>query len=195
MLSPEQHNVIIGALLGDGNLRKRGKNTLFRTEHSDKQKDYLYWIYDLFSEFTLSEPKRSFHKGHKYATYSFTTFAHPAFNFYYDLFYKNGRKEVNEKILKQITPQSLAIWICDDGSYCNSIKDLILCTNSFSIKEHKLMQKYFLDKWGLNCSIRFRDGKYYYLSFYKKDTIKLANIIKSSMPLEQMKYKIGEKNG
>ena len=194
LLSEEQHNVIIGMLLGDGSLRKRGKNTLFRVEHSEKQKDYLFWIHDLFSEFTLSKPKSYMHKNHKYASHSFTTFAHPLFNYYYGLFYKDGRKQVNEEILNQITPQGLAMWISDDGSYCNSIKDMILCTNSFSLEEHKLMQKYFLEKWGLNCSIRFRDGKYYYLTFYKKDTGKLIDLIKDHIPVDNMRYKIGEKN-
>ena len=192
LLSEEQHNVIIGILLGDGNLRKRGKNTLFRTEHSERQKEYLFWIHDLFSEFTFSKPTSYIHKNHKYASYSVTTFAHPMFNYYYNLFYKNGRKQVNEKILDQITPQSLAMWVSDDGSYCKSIKDLILCTNSFSLEEHKLMQKYFLEKWGLHCSIRFRDGKYYYLSFYKKDTDKLIDLIKDHIPVKDMRYKIGE---
>ena len=194
MLSEEQHNVIVGMLLGDGSLRNRGKNTLFRVEHSERQRDYLFWVYNMFSEFTLSKPQRFVHKNHKYASYSFATFAHPIFNYYYDLFYKDGRKQVNEIILNQITPQGLAMWISDDGSYCNSIKDMILCTNSFSLEEHKLMQKYFLEKWGLRCSIRFRDGKYYYLTFYKKDTDRLIGLIKDHILVESMRYKVGEKN-
>ncbi|MEK6938111.1 MAG: hypothetical protein AABX04_03630 [Nanoarchaeota archaeon] len=192
LLSREQHEVLMGTVLGDGNLRKRGSNALFRVEHSEKQKEYLYWKYDLLKEFTLSEPKRDLRKNRKDATYSFTTFAHPVFNYYYNLFYTHNRKEVSTKVLEQLTPLSLAVWTCDDGSYCKSIKDLILCTNSFSLKEHQLMQRYFKRKWGLNCSVRFRDGKYYYLSFYKKDTSKLGVMIEKFIPLEKMKYKIGK---
>ncbi len=194
LLTKKQHEVLMGMLLGDGNLRQRGRNTLFRTEHSEKQKEYLFWTYRVFKEFTLSEPKKAARKHHKNNEYSFTTFAHPVFNFYLDLFYKKGRKQVTLEILKLLTPESLSVWICDDGSYSNSGKHIILCTNSFSLEEHKLMQKYFKEQWNLNCSIRFRDKKYYYLSFYKADTQKLANIIQNYIPLENLRYKIGEKN-
>ena len=194
LLTQKQHEVLMGMLLGDGNLRHRGKNTLFRTEHSEKQKEYLFWTYRLFKEFTLSEPKGVTREHHKNDEYSFTTFAHPVFNSYFELFYKNGCKRVTKEILELLTPESLSIWICDDGSYSNSGKHIILCTNSFLLNEHKIMQKYFKEKWNLNCSIRFRNQKYYYLSFYQADTKKLANIIRNYIPLENLKYKIGEKD-
>ena len=193
LLTQQQHDVITGMLLGDGNVRLRDQNSLFRVEHSERQKNYVYWTYFLFKEFTMSEPMVSSPRGHhKYSMYSFTTFVHPVFNFYHDLFYKTGTKRITKQILDMLTPQSLAVWVCDDGSYSNSGQHIILCTNCFTLEEHKLMQEYFKEKWGLNCSIRFRDGKYYYLSFYKKDTQKLISIIREFIPTQDLKYKIGE---
>jgi len=193
LLTQQQHEVLIGMLLGDGNIRLRDQNSLFRAEHSEKQKNYVYWTYSLFKEFTTSEPTISFPKGHhKYSMYSFTTFVHPVFNYYRNLFYQTGRKAVTKEILDMLTPRSLAVWVCDDGSYSNSGKQIIMCTNSFTLEEHKLMQEYFKEKWGVNCSVRFRDGKYHYLSFYKKDTQKLISIIKEFIPTQDMNYKIGE---
>lgn len=195
LLTQRQHDVLIGMLMGDGNLRLRDKNALFRVEHSEKQRGYLFWTYHLFKEFTLREPSETLRKNHKSLFYSFTTFTHPVFNYYYCLFYKNGPKMITKEILEMLTPQSLAVWICDDGSYSNSGEHIILCTNSFSLQEHKLMQRYFKEKWSLNCSIRFRDQKYYYLSFYKEDTKKLIKIIENYIPIDELRYKIGEKNG
>ncbi len=57
------------------------------------------------------------------------------------------------------------------------------------------MKEFFIEKFGLNPTIGFRDGKYYYLRFSKKDSRKLIEIIKPFIP-KGMEYKIGEaKNG
>ena len=49
----------------------------------------------------------------------FATKTHPVFNHYRILFYNSGRKKITNEILEQLNPRSLAIWICDDGSYEN----------------------------------------------------------------------------
>ena len=125
--------------------------------------------------------------------FEFSTRTHPVFNYYRNLFYGSGEKKVTKYILNELTPRGLAVWVCDDGSYCVSGKYLIMCTNSFSKEEHDLMQKYFKESWGLNVSIGFRDNKYYYLRFLKEDTRKLIKIIRPYLP-KSMLYKIGEKN-
>ena len=123
-----------------------------------------------------------------------STATHPVFNYYRRLFYSTGRKNITKEILEQLNPRSLAIWICDDGSYETRQGYIILCTNSYTLDEHKLMKEFFNEKFDLNPTIGFRDGKYYYLRFKQDDTKKLINIIKSFIP-ESMLYKIGEKNG
>jgi len=55
------------------------------------------------------------------------------------------------------------------------------------------MKKFFNEKFGLNPTIGFRDGKYYYLRFKQDDSKKLIEIVRPFIP-ESMKYKIGEKN-
>ncbi|MEK6933135.1 MAG: hypothetical protein AABW56_05080, partial [Nanoarchaeota archaeon] len=131
--------------------------------------------------------------GHNIETLELATATHYVFNYYRKLFYKNGKKIITRDILNLLNPRSLAIWICDDGSYDNRQGYIVLCTNSFTLEEHKIMQKYFREVWGLIPTIGFRDKKYYYLRFKQEDSKKLIEIIKPFIP-KFMKYKIGEKN-
>jgi len=195
ILTKEQHDILIGSGLGDSNFRNRNnKNVSFRVGHSRKQNAYLRWKFDKFKEFILKGIKVDERriKGHKREILHFSTTTHPAFNFYYKLFYKNKKKRITNKLLNYLNESSLAIWICDDGSYCKSSKNIILCTNSFSLKEHKLMKAFFKKRWDLDPTIGFRDEKYYYLKFTVADTRKLVNIIKPFIPVKDMRYKVNK---
>lgn len=195
LLTEEQHDLIIGSVLGDANIRQRDKNCCFRVSHSKKQEKYLYWKYSLLKEF-ITTPIYSYKKmlkNHIIETLDFSTFTHQVFNFYYKLIYKNGKKTVTRELLDMLNPRSLSIWICDDGSFGTKQPYIILCTNSYSLEEHNIIKKYFEEIWNLSPTIGFRDKKYYYLRFKQKDTEKLINIIRPFI-LDSMEYKIGEKN-
>ena len=122
-----------------------------------------------------------------------STKTHPLFNYYRNLFYDNGRKVIIGDMLNQLNSRSLATWICDDGSYDNRQGYIILCTNAYSLEEHQLIKKIFNDKFGLDPTIGFRDGKYYYLRFKQSDSKRLIGLIKPYIQ-PSMKYKIGEEN-
>ncbi len=192
LLSEKQHDIILGTLLGDANIRNRGKDCQFRTSHSDKQSLYLYWLEEVLEEFTNNR-FNIYERKNRLPEIYFETLVHPVFNYYFNLFYVNGRKQVSEEILSQLTPQAVAVWLCDDGSYGKKGKQIVLCTNSFTLKEHNLMKTYFEEKWEISPTIGFRDKKYYYLRFTKDDTRKLISIVKEFIP-KCMKYKIGETN-
>ncbi len=195
LLTQEEHDLMIGSLLGDASIRQRDKNSCFRVSHSVRQKSYIKWKLELLKFFTISEfsnTKRMINN-HEINMINLSTRTHYAFNYYRNLFYnKEGRKVVNMAILDGLTPRALAIWICDDGSYDNKQGYIVLCTNAFSFEEHKLMKKFFNERFSLDPTIGFRDGKYYYLRFKQKDTKKLIEIIKPFI-IDSMKYKIGEK--
>lgn len=194
LLTQEQHDILIGSGLGDGNFRDRNnKNCSFRIGHSKKQENYLGWKFERLKEFTSNGVNIAHKniKGNNIEIFQFSTFTHPVFNFYYNLFYHNNRKIVTSVLLNQLTERSLAIWICDDGSYCKSLKYIVICTNSFSLEEHNLIKDFFNKRWGLNPTIGFRDKKYYYLRFTVKDTKKLVQLIEPFIPVKEMLYKVG----
>ena len=194
LLVPErEHDLILGTLLGDASIRQREKNSCLRFSHSIRQKDYCGWKRRELNNFNISEfreVRRKIGKGFIDAV-DFSTKTHPVFNYYRNLFYKDGIKRVTKELLAQLSPRSLAIWVCDDGSYETKQGYIILCTYSFSLEEHKLLKEFFNEQFGLNPTIGFRDGKYYYLRFKKDDSKKLIEIIKPFIP-QPMLYKIGE---
>ena len=196
LMTQEEHDLVMGSLLGDASIRQREKNSCFRFTHSLKQRQYSQWKHDILKNFKISEfreVKRKFNNRIIEAM-DFATNTHPVFNYYRRLFYGSRKKVITQDILNQLNPSSLAVWVCDDGSYSNAQGYIILCTNAFSLEEHQLMKKFFKDKFGLDPTIGFRDGKYYYLRFKQGDSKKLINLIKPYLPL-CMLYKIGEKNG
>lgn len=193
LINKKEHDLIIGSLLGDSSIRQRDKNSCFRFFHSIKQKKYSIWKLKILNKFNISEFREVKRKiiNKQIHGIDFATKTHPIFNYYRNLFYKNNKKEITEKILKQINPRSLAIWICDDGSFNKKQKYITLCTNSFNLKQHRLIKEFFNKKFRLDPTIGFRDKKYYYLRFKKQDSKKLINIIKPRIPI-CMSYKIGE---
>jgi len=192
LLDQEECDLIVGSLLGDASIRQREKNSCFRVAHSIKQKEYINFKLNLLCHFHISEFQERIRKINfrEVKMIYLSTKTHAVFNYYRNLFYKNGRKVVTNEILNQITPRALTYWICDDGSYNNKQGYIILCTNSYSLEEHNLMKQFFNERFGLNPTIGFRDGKYYYLRFKQEDSKKLIEIIKPFIP-EGMKYKIG----
>ena len=192
LISQEEHDLIIGSLLGDASIRQREKNSCFRVAHSIKQENYINWKLNIIKKFKISEfNKRSRIINKRMVDMIYlSTNTHPIFNYYRNLFYKNKRKVINKEILNQINPKSLAVWICDDGSYETKQGYIILCTNAYTLEEHNLMKEFFKEKFGLDPTIGFRDKKYYYLRFKQEDSKKLIEIIKPYIP-ESMEYKIG----
>ena len=87
---------------------------------------------DNFNISEFREVKRRIREGFIHAI-DFATKTNPVFNYYRNLFYKNGKKIISEDILKQLNSRSLAIWICDDGSYNNKQGYIILCTKTIFI--------------------------------------------------------------
>lgn len=192
LITQEEHDLIIGSLMGDASIRKREKNSCFRFSHSIRQKEYSKWKLDKLINFNISEfreVKRKIRDDFIQAI-DFSTKTHPIFNYYRNLFYKSGRKEITKGILDQLNPISLAVWICDDGSYNNKQGYIILCTNSYTLDEHKIMKEFFKQKFGLDPTIGFRDKKYYYLRFKQEDSKRLIELVKPFIP-ECMLYKIG----
>lgn len=196
LLTDLQHDLIIGSTFGDANIRQREKNCMFRVGHSPKQKKYVEWKFEILKEFSTLGIKlwQRIVNDRLVSTFNFDINTHYVFNFYRKLFYdQEGNKIITRRVLEHLNPRSLAIWLCDDGSYCRTYGYIILCTNSYSLKEHNIIKKFLEEKFGLSPTIGFRDNKYYYLRFKLDDTKKLIEIVRPYIP-NCMKYKIGEEN-
>lgn len=192
-LNQTQLSVLIGSILGDGTLRvpKSGINANFKVEQGLKQKDYVFWKYEVFKEWVTTPPKISFRYDGNRQPYEkswwFRTISHPKLTLFHKLFYNFGIKNVPKNIADLLDPLALAIWIMDDGSLSKNKIDI--STYSFKLKEIKLLQWALLKKFALETNFYKDRDKGFRMYFRKTETQKLIPII-SPYIIPNLAYKI-----
>lgn len=191
----ELKDIIVGLLLGDLFIfkQKSALNVSLCFSQGLVHKEYLEHLYDLFKSYCLSAPKITDQLPHKitgkvYSCIRFQTRALPCFNYYYDLFYLEGKKVVPSNIADLLTEASLAYWICDDGSpHANG--GLRLCTNSFTIQDVTRLRDVLVSRFGLTCTIYKIQTDRYGIYITKGSMDKVRSIVKQHMA-PSMLYKI-----
>lgn len=149
MLNQIQQEILTGLMLGDGHLALHGnaKNAQLEIQRATKDKNYILYHKDIFSEFMTNKgfyernvlDKRT---NKTYGSVRLRTRALPEFTAYHDIWYKNNIKIIPTTL--QLTPLTIATWIADDGSlyyhskygkiFYNEIR-LQIATDGFSFDE------------------------------------------------------------
>ena len=189
-LNPIQRQVLVGLLLGDGHLRgdnRKGKRALaysLTCLQSDKHKEYVLHLYEIFKEFVVQPPRYyeftdPRNPGKIYKRWSFSTTMQGCFRFYGQQFYSDHNaitplkchsndltqrrrvKRVTTLISRLLTPRSLAYWYMDDGAAKWQGKSLGVryCTDNFTKKEVDLLVECLQNKFSLQCTIQKKDGR------------------------------------
>ena len=116
LLSAMQVQVILGALMGDGNLskpiRRDDASARFRMGHGAKQAAYLDWKVSLLANIPHAKSVNA--KGAVFA--DFTPLAELA-ELRETVYFGDGKKHLTWDYLKSLTPLALAIWYMDDGCF------------------------------------------------------------------------------
>jgi recombination protein RecA len=111
-LNPSQEQIILGSLLGDGNIRKQCEQTAyFREEHGPKQVGYIKWLANALGDL-ISNVNLKTNRGNALLE-SRTLLSLGDLS---NLFYPKGQKLVPQEIVSKVGPQALAVWYCGDGS-------------------------------------------------------------------------------
>lgn len=194
----KEGQALIGLLLGDGwlirNKSKSGtlNNTRFCFAQSVINTDYFMFVYNIFKPYCLG-PFYQFNKFSKltgpYSGLQFNTLVFPCINFYHDIFYKQGKKQVPLNIIDYLTPISLAFWISDDGSYHVRDHILILCTDGFTESGVDLLIDALKNKFGLKCR-KEKGNSGYRIIILKSSMDKLRDMVLEYMD-PSMYYKLG----
>lgn len=189
-LTREQKELIMGTMLGDGHIAKHGKYARLMISHCEKQKELTeykaYRLNPLALPIVEAIDKR---KNYKY--YNFNTVTHHELDQIRSWYYTDSKKIVPDNIISWLTPLALSVWIMDDGTLNNRV-NMRISTDSFSEKEnYKLLEvlKILYDVNGKVCEYQRRGNKYYYLSFNKRNSIILSNVVRPYI-IPCMKYKI-----
>ncbi|WP_067972239.1 intein-containing recombinase RecA [Mycolicibacter icosiumassiliensis] len=122
LLSDQQFQVVLGSLMGDGNLspNRRDRNGVrFRLGHGAKQVEYLQWKTALMGN--IGHSVRENAKG---ATFVDFTPLPELGELQRAVYLGDGKKFLSEDYLKALTPLALAIWYMDDGSFTLRSKGL-----------------------------------------------------------------------
>ena len=116
LLSEQQIQVILGALMGDGALSKPvrtdDESARFRMGHGAKQAAYLDWKISLLEN--IQHVRTTNAKGAVFA--DFTPLAELS-ELREAVYFGDGKKHLTWEYLKSLTPLALAIWYMDDGSF------------------------------------------------------------------------------
>lgn len=192
MLTDQQEQILVGSLLGDGRLECRSQSgtARFRIHHADSQHELVLWKYKHFQELVHRAPwstdwldRRS---GRSYRSWFFHTETTALFTPMWKRFYRDGRKEIPHDIVLDLTPQALAVWIMDDG--CRDDETIILNTQSFTLKEQKLLLKALSERYGIQGTIN-RDRMNYRLRFAAEPSKKLSRLVRPYI-VESLQAKI-----
>ena len=112
-LSDQQWQVVLGSLLGDGDLSpNRRHGVRFRLGHGAKQVDYLDWKVSLLGNIGCS--RRQDARGAAFADFS----PLPELGeLQRTVYLGDGKRHITWDYLKALTPLALAIWFMDDGTF------------------------------------------------------------------------------
>jgi AAA+ ATPase superfamily predicted ATPase len=190
----KQREAVIGMLLGDAWIQKTGKrNARLRLEHSIKQKEYIFWKYELLKNYMQSAPKLTkrynpiWKKTYHY--YRCQSLSSPEFGKLHRIFYKESRKIIPEKIKKFLSsPLTLAIWYMDDGYYYSRDKVCYIYLNKCEKDELQIIEEAFEESCKL--ALKFLNKKGLpVIHFDSKEAKKLAQIVKPYI-IPSMQYKL-----
>lgn len=116
IINEKSKEVLVGSLLGDGNIRKTSLNgnCSYQITQSINKIGYILHQSKLLSHYCTQLPSiRRVKKGHDYI--QLYTRSLVCMNNIYNMFYKKGKKVVPTNIEEYITPLSLATWAQEDG--------------------------------------------------------------------------------
>ena len=202
-LSPQQWQVVLGGLMGDGALspsRTAGSlGTRFRMGHGAAQLEYLEWKASLFGNIVQSRTTNA--RGAGFVDLTPLPELAPIREAVY---WGDGHKYLSYDYLKALTPLALAVWYMDDGSFSNRSKQLQertrngsgrseICVQALSPGSRERLLEVLAGQFDLHPTLSERGArKQAVLSFAKEETAKLHEVVAPYIH-PSMQYKLLER--
>ncbi|SHH69765.1 LAGLIDADG DNA endonuclease family protein [Caloranaerobacter azorensis DSM 13643] len=197
-LNQIQRNILVGSVLGDGNLSLygRSKNAHYREHGSNKQIPYRKWKAQMLSQLDFKFSKN----GKLYSP------SHPIYTNLYNEFYNNKVKTITKENIKLLDhPIGLACLYMDDGSLVLNVSankksnkiyitpHVYLYSLNFTMEENIILKNHIKEQFGIEFKLKKRpDGNNYILEIGKRNELmKFINLIKPYVEqIHCMTYKI-----
>ena len=165
-LSETQWQVILGSIMGDGNLskpvRKTDSSARFRLGHGAKQAAYLDWKVSLLGNIPHCRTENA--KGAVFADFTPLSELGELREIVYQ---GDGKRHLSWDYLKKLTPLALAVWYMDDGCFTlrsKGVQDrtqggsgrIEICLEAMSPGSRERIIEYLRDTHGLDVRLRER---------------------------------------
>jgi recombination protein RecA len=169
LLSPSQWQLILGSLMGDGNLsrpvRREDHSARFRMGHGAKQAAYLDWKLSLLANVPHTRTVNA--KGAVFGDFTPLTELSELREVVY---FGDGKKHLSWDYLKKLTPFALAVWYMDDGCFTVRSKGvqertqggsgrIEICVEAMSPGSRERLAQYLRDTHGLDVRLRIRGAQ------------------------------------
>lgn len=180
----DMKDLVFGSLLGDLHSQKIegvNRHAYIRAEQGIKQKDYLYFKYNILKSICKSVPKKYSNR-----SYYFQSKGHKELNRYYEMFYGTGKKIIPKEFEEEITNKALLYWILDDGTKSGTSFEVTV--DGYSIEDCERVVDVLKRKFDYNIKIRLRSSKGHSLRFSSESAIKFLESVKGAIP-QSMFYK------
>jgi hypothetical protein len=210
-LTQEQKDLLVGTLLGDGNLQTEtsGRIWRYRALHKAKDVNYLQYKYKILKNFCQSPPIYGSiydtRTGKTYERWYFNTTVQNSFRYYGNLYYtkhpNSNRmiKDVPLNIEQILTPRAVAYWYMDDGSlkWLGKSNAMRICTESFSETGVKRLQKALKNLYNIEtqlvCKTNNKKFVGYRLAINESNSTAFRNLIRPYL-IPPMGYKVSDGN-
>lgn len=139
-------------MLGDGYIKKMSKNgnSMIQFNQGYIHLAYILFLFQFLAPLCTHYPSLVQRRDGSFYLQMYTRCLF-CLNQIFDLFIINGVKTIPANIADYLTPRSLAFWFMDDGSLAES--GLYLNTQSYSIREHLILQQALKSKFDLDTKI------------------------------------------
>jgi len=187
-LSTQQWQVILGGIMGDGNLspavRRDSASARFRMGHGAKQIEYLDWKASLLGNIAQSRTVNS-----KGAAFVDLTPLAELSELRQVVYFGDGKRHITEEYLKALTPLAVAIWYMDDGTFTLRSKGrqertvggsgrIDICVEAMSPGSRTRVRDYLRDTYGLEVRLFERGARRVsYLQFTTASTEKFQKLV------------------
>ncbi|WP_375500281.1 intein-containing recombinase RecA [uncultured Jatrophihabitans sp.] len=167
-LSGQQWQIVLGSLLGDGNLspnRHDRNGVRFRLGHGHAQSAYLDWKLSLLGNIDCSRRENA--KGAVFA--DFRPLPELA-ELQRAVYFGDGKKTISDEYLKALTPLALAVWFMDDGTFTVRSKGVQertaggsgrveFCVEALSAGSRERLRDYLRDTHGFTVTCRLAGAR------------------------------------
>lgn len=178
LYNSDQISIIIGSVLGDGNISKG----VLSINHGEPQKNYA----EFKSKILNARITRGF-SGYRNENSNYSIICNVTAQTKELEKVVYTKKKTIKRILPMINEIALAIWYMDDGNLNN--KNSTLHTESFLYDDIELLCILLNEKFGIECWSKKRKENQYVISISRNGTKTLCETIHSYIPIS-MEYKL-----